>query len=711
MAILCAALISCNKNTVDAPPKGDDGTADHPKEYGEFELTEGAVFMTENMTSIFDSVEEGKIAISASAPAESVPSVGTVIICPITEKTPAGLLVKVKSIDKEASGYVLTTEPATLVEAFEELHVVSTVNISSFLQNIIDENGKAVDAESVSTSIWDEFANESYGSSSDTPTKASGISDLSIKIPIVADMFSGHVFLDFNMKVDIDISGHRLNRFNITLDKKTGIAGSVILETESEFKTTLVEREWIFRPFLIPGTPIVVKPSIKIEDTFEAKGKIEMKSNLKFLCENQTYTLNYNGGNPAYDSKKNTEDDSYIKFEYLNSDAEMELSATAEGKFAFYDDDLLALGVEATAKQNLHLKNEINMDNEGLLVQNPEIVVTPSLEAGIFCDSFLFGLVDLGEDSRIQYTWDFGLPSYTISSLPRFINIQNNKAGGSLNVSADVEEMSLLRCSEKGFALFEEGSDEPLIHLSFENGNNFAKTENKTKSVISDEVSFTLPDSKKKYFALSYAVADEKYYYDEIWVDLGLSVLWAKWNVGATSPEESGGYYAWGETEEKENYSMKYYQHAYFTGYYYENGEPIYSSKFIGLDIRNTKYDVAHVKWGNGARLPSEAEVDELASKCTYKLGYYNGVKGIYVTGPSGNSTFLPMAGRIYSDNVVEDYGADGRYWTGTDSTDSLGSPTFLAFDDEDPEPYSGSSSADLSNSGFSVRPVKDIVR
>lgn len=41
------------------------------------------------------------------------------------------------------------------------------------------------------------------------------------------------------------------------------------------------------------------------------------------------------------------------------------------------------------------------------------------------------------------------------------------------------------------------------------------------------------------------------------WVDLGLpsGTLWATFNVGAFSPEEFGDYFAWGETETKDDYS------------------------------------------------------------------------------------------------------------------------------------------------------------
>ena len=136
--------------------------------------------------------------------------------------------------------------------------------------------------------------------------------------------------------------------------------------------------------------------------------------------------------------------------------------------------------------------------------------------------------------------------------------------------------------------------------------------------------------------------------FDEKWVDLGLSVLWAAYNVGASSPEEYGGYYAWGETEEKSNYS----------------GDN-YNWNFIGSEISGTSYDVAHVKWGDGARMPTLDEVKELVNNCTFKYGTYNGVSGDYVTGPNGNSIFLPFAGCRSIDALYPE-GYYGCFWSGT---------------------------------------------
>ena len=140
----------------------------------------------------------------------------------------------------------------------------------------------------------------------------------------------------------------------------------------------------------------------------------------------------------------------------------------------------------------------------------------------------------------------------------------------------------------------------------------------------------------------------------ERWVDLGLSVLWAAYNVGASSPEEYGGYYAWGEIEEKDSYTWENYE-------FYNPSTGNFD--FIE-EISGTSYDVAHVKWGGGARMPTFKEVKELVNNCTFEYGTYNGVKGDYVTGPNGNSIFLPFAGsRFYVDLIDE--GA-GCFWSGT---------------------------------------------
>lgn len=150
---------------------------------------------------------------------------------------------------------------------------------------------------------------------------------------------------------------------------------------------------------------------------------------------------------------------------------------------------------------------------------------------------------------------------------------------------------------------------------------------------------------------------------DERWVDLGLSVLWAAYNVGATSPEEYGGYYAWGETEEKSEYTLDSYKHKEKVYYGSKPDQWRWGYKYIGDEISGTPYDVAHVKWGGGAKMPTLEEVRELLNNCTFIYGTYNGVEGDYVTGPNGNSIFLPFAD-YRGDGLYG--GGDGSFWSGT---------------------------------------------
>ena len=158
------------------------------------------------------------------------------------------------------------------------------------------------------------------------------------------------------------------------------------------------------------------------------------------------------------------------------------------------------------------------------------------------------------------------------------------------------------------------------------------------------------------------------------WVDLGLpsGVKWAGWNVGASAPEEYGGYFAWGEIEEKNEYSFETYIHRE-QGYpcnerpkYHQGAEcSCWEYKNIGDNISGTSYDVASVRWGGGARMPTLEEIDELCDECYWEGGYLNGVAGDFVIGPSGNSIFIPYAGYRYG-TVLRYEGGIGCYWSGT---------------------------------------------
>lgn len=144
-------------------------------------------------------------------------------------------------------------------------------------------------------------------------------------------------------------------------------------------------------------------------------------------------------------------------------------------------------------------------------------------------------------------------------------------------------------------------------------------------------------------------------------VDLGLSVKWASCNIGATSPEQFGDKYAWGETSTKDKYKGDNYL-------YYDSTTDSYID--IGLDIKGTDYDAAHVNWGGSWRMPTKNEFKELEKSCQWEWVNLNGINGYKVLGKNGNSIFLPVGkesyfwmSEIWPDDILKGKTASARYF------------------------------------------------
>lgn len=158
-------------------------------------------------------------------------------------------------------------------------------------------------------------------------------------------------------------------------------------------------------------------------------------------------------------------------------------------------------------------------------------------------------------------------------------------------------------------------------------------------------------------------------------VDLGLSVKWASFNVGAEyRATEYGDYLAWGEIEPKDLYSPYTYK-------WYDSTKGIYTKYCVdntmgSVDNRKTLEladDVAQAEWSGKWRMPTQSEMRELIEKCTWKWDTRSGIKGYTVTGANGNSIFLPTGDfRRSSQSGIDDH--FGYYWT---SSTGVGSTSY----------------------------------
>lgn len=133
------------------------------------------------------------------------------------------------------------------------------------------------------------------------------------------------------------------------------------------------------------------------------------------------------------------------------------------------------------------------------------------------------------------------------------------------------------------------------------------------------------------------------------YVDLGLSTLWAPCNVGAKSPTNCGGYYAWGETQ-----TIK-------------KGFPAYSwrGKYKSQENLLLEDDAAYVNMGPEWRMPTRKEARELCSNCYLNEVNINGVKMYEFTSRiNGKKLLLPCAGYYDTDGNLNKYN-DLNYYYG----------------------------------------------
>ena len=243
---------------------------------------------------------------------------------------------------------------------------------------------------------------------------------------------------------------------------------------------------------------------------------------------------------------------------------------------------------------------------------------------------------------------------------------------GSAKVAINDKVKSIEVTSEVGICYSDENTNPTYNDLK-----------KKLGSAIQDDYSFIIMDVTPgtTYYYRTYVKLLDEVYYSDInsittvetqymdinghqFVDLGLpsGLLWARTNVGASSPSDDGDYFAWGETKSKSNYDFNSYKWAdrYYDYYYYY-------SKYNSSDGKQTLDDLyddaATLNWGY-CSMPEPSDFEELYNKCDWMwLSSYKGTSGYLVTGPNGNAIFFPASGYRYKDYLVE-HGSCGHYWS-----------------------------------------------
>ena len=335
-------------------------------------------------------------------------------------------------------------------------------------------------------------------------------------------------------------------------------------------------------------------------------------------------------------------------------------------------------------------------------------------------------VIATGENNSFSYMLDGLTPSTTYYYKAYATNIAGFALGEIMSfTTADItmptvhtsEASVISRTSVTLNAVIDNNGGSEMISCGFYYGNTSDDLSSQViADVIEDNFSKVINVSPGTYYYKAYATNILGTSYGEVlsfntiegtlnghdWVDLGLpsGLRWATCNVGASSPEEYGDYYAWGETTTKTTYN--------WTTYRWCNGTNRTMTKYCSnssfgnngftdtLTTLEASDDVATVNWGSGWRMPTPTEMQELLDNCTITRT----INGRLFTGPNGNSIFLPISGFRY-DNALHFAGSIGIYWTSSLNTSSPYAARALVSSDG-----CGMDSSYGRDYGGSVRPV-----
>ena len=197
---------------------------------------------------------------------------------------------------------------------------------------------------------------------------------------------------------------------------------------------------------------------------------------------------------------------------------------------------------------------------------------------------------------------------------------------------------------------------------------------------------------------------------DLYFVDLGLpsGTLWATTNIGASSPEDYGNYFAWGETKGYKEGKTSFT----WSNYKWGDGSDDSINKYCtnsscGIVDNKTELvkndDAAYANWGEGWHIPTYNQLDELRTHCNWLWSNLNGIKGYYVLSKNNDYwLFLPGAG-FRGKTSTSHVGEFGYYWSQMLFNDVPTNAWGLQFSNDNTQMLNVSRFA-----GLSIRPVRD---
>lgn len=384
-------------------------------------------------------VDGSSIVFDGSIPDEALPKKNSHIYIPVSEKTPYGVLAKVKSIQK-GENVSVEIEPLSLDEAFEFLSIDEETPIECEFEGVFDENGLPLEYEIVDS------ANIDLNDTIINPAHTRGVESFKfdencVKMPVKFHKsengkdkieVSGTAFVGFrNFDFDIDIANKELKYVNLNTTPyvKYGLSSKVTTESKLELSDRIFElRHRFIIPTPVPAVFIVIPVKFYIDGAFGIRGELSATLGLQY-----DYSCNCVA---TYRNGQWTSDVKHGGFNNKSPWTVGEFDVNGEIYSGSKIGVLVGLysatsGIGFNIDPKLSLATKANLSSEDLLKTNPNVEMSLKVGSEVYCLAGLFG------KNTAKYSMQ--IPDYTLWSQTTYLlpNITDFTAVGS-NSSADI---------------------------------------------------------------------------------------------------------------------------------------------------------------------------------------------------------------------------------------------------------------------------------
>ena len=596
-----------------------------------------------------------RFTLSLDTPSEMCPSKGNIVVSTYDCLSfPDGIMARIFSKTQDSNGIHYNCEKVGIEDVYDQLIIIGECYV---------EDPQASSRRKAEVTYEREIWNKSW-----TKTLEKGGTTTTLNIGDAARM---------KVTVNIQIGKPMYFRLDLQNDLTSSIKFNATSSFEKYFEKVLVQKVSLGR-IPIPGTVLFITPKLGLSGYFAEGATVSLDCSAHF---NRTDKVSFVLQNKKWSTYLTPKNDAGIDVASLSMTGYMEVGLIPDLLFSLCG-SATGLGLECMVgvKESVDFEfDAVAAFDEGMYaaLKNSYARTTVPWSARAYVQLGLFGDGIQPASVKVSSEPQVGKDKYL---LPLFTKPEYQK-GLSENIAVLKTEPSrdLLLPVQLGMSFYEEDTKLETKYVS-----TTYKEQNKW-TLNGVQVAYTNMEAGKIYTAYPtvkimgkelralpstdfpelLTCPDDNHPHA---IDLGLpsGTKWCCCNVGASTPEGYGGYYAWGETSEKSVYNDVTYK--YFNGQD-TNGDGWIDQNFsvvnIGSDIAGTQYDVARVRMDAPWRMPSHEQQMELINNCSEQWTQQNGVNGILVTGRNGGQVFLPAAGYRRYDGLYY-AGSNGYYWSGS---------------------------------------------